>query len=104
MDHKEAQKIHLELVGKMEGCNIPVSDGGAWSIFNLYAKGLSWDEIKQYYREFTDIQAQQIEEQGSAALDGYRAHAQKRIQVMRDRKRMEIDQKQQQVAEQLPAT
>ncbi len=103
MDYKEAQKIHLDQVSKMEGCNIPVSDGGAWSIFNLYAKGLSWDEIKQYYRDFTDIQAQQIKEQGSAALDGYRAHAQKRIQVMRDRRRMKNEQKQQ-VAEQLPAT
>jgi p-methyltransferase len=91
MNHKQAQKIHFEMLDKLAGVNTPVSDGGGWSIFNLYAKGLNWDEIKQYYREFNAIQRQQIRKQGNAALDGYRAHACKKIQAMRDQKRRDAE-------------
>jgi anaerobic magnesium-protoporphyrin IX monomethyl ester cyclase len=89
MDHQQAQKIHFEILNKLKGVNVPVSDGGGWSIFNLYAKGLSWSEIKRYYREFNTIQRRQIQQQGSAALEGYRAHARERIQAIRERKRRE---------------
>ncbi|MEM7199508.1 MAG: radical SAM protein [Planctomycetota bacterium] len=76
MDSDTAAEIHLEMLSKLKGINTPISDGGAWSLFNLFARGLSWDEVRQLYRDFNAIQKQQVAEAGQDALDGYRAHAQ----------------------------
>lgn len=75
MNSKQAAKIHLEMIDKLQGVNTPVSDGGAWSVYNLFARGMGWDDIKALYREFNALQKSQIIEAGRDALSSYRAHA-----------------------------
>ena len=85
MNHKEAQKIHFEIVNKTRGIHVPVSDGGAWNLFHLYARGLAWEEIKSHYREFNAIQRRQIVELGDEALAEYRAYSKGRLDELRER-------------------
>jgi hypothetical protein len=75
MNSKEAQRIHLEMIGKLTGVNIPVSDGGGWNNFQLFARGISFAEQKRLFREFNAIQTRQIQEAGDEAVDKYRAFA-----------------------------
>jgi hypothetical protein len=75
MNSQEAQAIHLEMVQKLTGVNIPVSDGGGWNNFHLFARGISFADQKRLFREFNAIQAQQIREAGHDAVAGYRAFA-----------------------------
>jgi hypothetical protein len=75
MNSQEAQAIHLEMVQKLTGVNIPVSDGGGWNNFHLFARGISFAEQKRLFREFNAIQAQQIREAGQDAVASYRAFA-----------------------------
>lgn len=75
MNSKEAQRLHLEMIDRLTGVNIPVSDGGGWNNFHLFARGVSFDEQKVLFREFNTIQKQQIKEAGEEAVDHYRAFA-----------------------------
>jgi p-methyltransferase len=72
MNSREAARIHLEIIGKLQGVNVPHSDGGAWNIFYLYCRGMQLDDIKTLYREFNQIQRHQIEVAGRNAFEQYR--------------------------------
>ena len=76
MNSQEAQAIHLEMVQKLTGVNIPVSDGGGWNNFHLFARGIPFADQKRLFRDFNAIQGQQIREAGKDAVAGYRAFAQ----------------------------
>jgi len=75
MNSVEAQGLHLEMIDKIAGVNVPVSDGGGWNNFHLYARGISFAEQKRLFRDFSAIQKQQIRDAGQGAVDRYRAFA-----------------------------
>lgn len=77
MDSQEAARIHLEMIDKLESINVPHSDGGGWSLFNLYCHGLNMADLKALYREFNEIQKMQIQEAGQEAFRQYRVFAPK---------------------------
>ncbi len=77
MNSEEAAKIHLEIIEKQRGINMPISDGAAWSLFNLFCQGISFDDLKLLYREFNAIQKEQIKKVEARTLHGYRLFADK---------------------------
>ena len=78
MTSREAAQIHLEIVDKIQNVNVQISDGAGWSVFHLYAKGLSIEQLKNLYTEFNTIQKKQVQAAGSTALAQYRVFGKKR--------------------------
>ncbi len=78
MNSNEAAEIHMEMVDKIKSVNVQISDGAGWSVFHLYSRGLSIEDLKGLYTEFNDIQKSQIQEAGSNALSQYRVFGRKR--------------------------
>ena len=78
MNSKEAAEIHLEMVDKIKSVNVQISDGAGWSVFHLYSRGLSIEDLKILYTEFNEIQKAQIQAAGSSALSQYRVFGKKR--------------------------
>jgi tRNA A37 methylthiotransferase MiaB len=72
MNSTEAAEIHLEIVDKIKSVNVQISDGAGWSVFHLYSRGISFDDLKELYTEFNRIQKNQIQAAGNRALSQYR--------------------------------
>jgi anaerobic magnesium-protoporphyrin IX monomethyl ester cyclase len=75
MDSKEAAALHLEMIDKLEQVNIPISDGGGWNNFHLFARGIDFPQQRELFREFGAIQKAQIQSAGRGAVEQYRAFA-----------------------------
>jgi p-methyltransferase len=72
MNSHEAAKIHLEMINKLKSVNVPISDGGVWSLFYLHCCGLGLPDLQALYQEFNQIQRAQIQEFGEDAFQHYR--------------------------------
>src|SRR5262245_3489816 len=75
MNSHDAARIHLEMIDKLRGVNVPVSDGGGWNVFHQFVRGVSFHDRKVLFREFATIQKEQAKAAGSGVLGQYRASA-----------------------------